>query len=321
MRETSFFNKNKNKWNEIDVILTDKKAVSPDQLSNLFIQLTDDLAYAQSNFPESKTTQYLNQLTANIHQRIYKNKKEKLKRLQTFWVTELPLLFYRQRKNMRISLIIFLVSLLIGIFSTIKDESFVRLILGDEYVNMTIENIAKGNPLGVYSNTDALPMFLHITFNNITVSSNVFIAGVIFSIASAYLIFKNGIMLGCFQYFFYAKHLLSISILTLWVHGVFEITSIVIAGGAGIALGNSIMFPGTYSRFVSFQKTALETVKIIAGLIPFFIIAGFLEAFVTRYSHTTTIPAIIIITLSSVFVLFYFIYYPYLLNKKQQYGK
>ena len=122
-------------------------------------------------------------------------------------------------------------------------------------------------------------------------------------------------MLGTFQYFFYTKKLLYISALTIWVHGTIEIASIVIAGGAGIALGNSIMFPGTYSRLHSFQTTAKESVKIIAGLIPLFIVAGFLESFVTRYSHISVIPAIIIITISVVFLFLYFIYYPYKLHK------
>lgn len=321
MREISFFNNNKNKWEEINVILNGKKSVSPDVLSDLFIQLTDDLAYAQSNFPDSKTTLYLNQLTGKVHTRIFKNKKERLQRIKHFWIEELPVILHKHRKPLRTSFIIFIISCIIGAFSSYKDENFVRLILGDQYVNKTIENIEQGNPLGIYESMEPFEMFLFITFNNIKVSFLVFAAGVIFSIGSAMLLFFNGVMLGSFQYFFYAKKLLFISFATIWVHGTLEITSIVVAGGAGIALGNSIVFPGTYSRKDSFQRTAKESVKIIIGLIPVFIVAGFLEGFVTRYSSVSTIPALIIIALSTLFVLFYFIYYPNKLFNKLKNGK
>lgn len=315
MREIAFFKANIGKWEEMDRLLLAKNQAKPDHLYNLYIQLNDDLSYAETNFPDSQTLAYLNQLTSRVHQRIYRNKKEKSGRIKHFWLVEFPALIFKYRKEMLISFIVFTVSCLIGAFSTAKDIDFVRIILGDDYVDKTLDNIEKGTPLGIYDSMEPLTMFLQITFNNVRVSFTVFAAGIVFSLASGFMLFYNGVMLGCFQYFFYAKNLLYISALTIWVHGTLEITSIVIAGGAGIALGNSFMFPGTYSRLASFQKTAKESVKIIVGLIPIFIIAGFLEGFVTRYSQISTFPASVIIALSLAGVLFYFIYYPYSLTK------
>ncbi len=305
----------------MDAILSDKKSVAPDTLSDLFIQLTDDLAYAQSNYPESKTTLYLNQLTRKAHLRIFKTKKERLKRLRYFWVEELPLILYKHRKAMRASFLVFFISCIIGAFSSQKDDTFVRLILGDAYVNTTINNIEEGNPLGIYESMSPTRMFFAITGNNIRVSFLVFGAGIIFSIGAGFLLFYNGVMLGTFQHFFYAKNLFFISFATIWVHGTLEITSIIVAGGAGIALGNSFLFPGTYSRVVSFQNGARESVKIIIGLVPVFIVAGFLESYVTRYSHVSVVPALFIISFSAAFVLFYFVYYPYKLHKNLSNGK
>ncbi|QSE98311.1 stage II sporulation protein M [Fulvivirga lutea] len=315
MREINFFRKNEKKWAEIDDLLSTSGSISADRLSDLYIQLTDDLAYAQTNYPESKTVAYLNLLAGKVHGNIYKNKKKSRSFLINFFGKELPLIIYKHRKALLVSLIVFSLSCLIGAYSTHVDETFPRLIMGDQYVDMTIENIENGNPMGVYESMDPVPMFLFITFNNIRVSFIVFAAGIFFSVFTGFLLFRNGIMLGCFQYFFYTKKLLYISALTIWVHGTLEIASIVIAGGAGLALGNSFMFPGTYSRLHSFQMVAKDSVKIIAGLIPIFIVAGFLESFVTRYSTVSTIPAAVIILLSMLFLLFYFIYYPYKLHQ------
>ena len=311
MREISFYNKNEKNWGEIDDLLSASKSIDADHLSELYIILTDDLAFAQTNYPGSKTESYLNLLAGKVHERIYKNKKNSKSRFIRFYQTELPQIIYKHRKSLMASLIVFTLSAMVGAFSTHIDDSFPRLIMGDHYVDMTIENIEQGKPMGVYESMNPISMFFQITFNNIRVSFLVFAAGIFFSVISGFLLFKNGVMLGCFQYFFYTKNLLYISALTIWVHGTLEIASIVIAGGAGIALGNSFMFPGTYTRLYSFQVAAKESVKIIAGLIPVFIVAGFLESFVTRYSSISTIPAMIIIIISLQFLLYYFIYYPY----------
>src|SRR5690606_15344093 len=97
-----------------------------------------------------------------------------------------------------------------------------------------------------------------------------------------YFLFYNGVMLGSFQYFFHQRGLLMESALTIWIHGTLEITAIVIAGGAGIVMGNSILFPGTYSRTESLMRGARRGVKIVLGMIPIFLVAAFLESFVTR---------------------------------------
>ena len=123
-------------------------------------------------------------------------------------------------------------------------------------------------------------------------------------------------MLGAFQYFFHFHGLLFESILVIWIHGTLEISAIIIAGAAGLTMGNSILFPGTYSRRNSFAIGAKEGMKMIVSLIPIFITAGFLESFVTRYTDMPIVLSLFIILTSSSFVIWYFIIYPRKLIKK-----
>ena len=315
-----FVKKQSNKWKEMEALLKSNTSINPDRLSDLYISLTDDLAYCQTNYPKSETTAYVNQLIADVHVRIYKNKRESLGRIVSFWVTELPLIIYKYRMAMLTAFVIFFVSCAIGAISTAIDEDFAVQILGDWYVEQTLKNIEEGNPMGIYSSDDSTPMFFQITTNNIGVCFKVYIGGIFFSILSAIILISNGVMLGCFQYFFYAKNVLFVSVLSIWVHGTLEISAIVIAGGAGIAFGNGFVFPGTLSRVESFQRSARDSVKIIVGLIPIFIIAGLLEGFVTRHSDVSPIIAGIIILTSMASVAFYFVVYPYLLNRSIENG-
>src|SRR5690606_18454376 len=159
-----------------------------------------------------------------------------------------------------------------------------RLIMGDGYVNMTLENIKNGNPTKVYATSNELMMFFFITWNNIMVSFKVFVAGVFASIGTGVVLVMNGVMVGTFIMFFYQESQLAHAFPVIMLHGTIELTSIVIAASAGFTMGNSLLFPGTYSRLISFKKGAVKGLKIIMGLLPFFIMAGFIESFITRYA-------------------------------------
>jgi len=319
MKEIVFINRNLKKWKKFEQEFS-SGAVNVDELGDSFIRLTDDLSYSRTFYPGSKTTTYLNQLASRVHQIIYRNKKEKRGGIKKFFFHDLPLVNHKNRNKILYSFLIFASAILIGIISSANDDSFVRLIMGDTYVNMTQSNIDKGDPMAVYKQAKKIDMFLGITVNNIKVAFIAYIMGLFLSFGSAYVLFANGIMLGAFQYFFYQKGLLLESVLTIWIHGTLEISAIIIAGGAGMVMGNSILFPGTYSRKVSFIRGAREGIKMVTGLVPVFIIAAFFEGFVTRH---TDLPAFIrasIIIFSLVFIIWYFIIFPIKIFKKESNG-
>jgi uncharacterized membrane protein SpoIIM required for sporulation len=224
-------------------------------------------------------------------------------------------MFSQYHKQLLISFSVFAFFTLVGIFSAANDIDFVRLILGDSYVNMTLENIEKGDPMAVYKKANQLSMSAFITFNNIRVAVIAFLLGMLFSVGTLYIMMQNGIMLGSFIYFFFDKGLLWESSRTIWIHGTIEISVIIIASCAGLVLGNGLMFPRTYSRLASFKISFVNGLKIMLSTVPFFIIAGFIEGFVTRYTQMPDWLAITIIATSLLLILFYYIIYPQKLTK------
>ena len=204
--------------------------------------------------------------------------------------------------------------MLIGVISAANDPNFVRLILGNGYVDMTLDNIANGEPMAVYNVSDEVPMFLGITLNNVMVSFNCFAMGLLTSFGTGYMLLRNGIMIGAFQTFFYQHDLLWESGLAIWLHGTLEIWAIIVAGAAGLALGNGWLFPGTYSRLESFRRGAKKGVKIVIGTVPVFVMAGFIEGFVTRHTELPDLLRLGFILLSLSFIIFYYIYLP---NRKK----
>ncbi|MBX2897318.1 MAG: stage II sporulation protein M [Cyclobacteriaceae bacterium] len=315
MREASFVSRNKARWQEFEKALHNPKQTPPDKLAELFIQITDDLSFSRTQYPQSRTTQYLNSLANKIHGEIYKNKKEEKNRFVLFWKQELPAVMITAHKQLAYAFIIFIVAGILGAVSVAYDDTFVRLVLGDGYVNMTLENIKKGNPTEVYSSSGEMDMFFMITLNNIMVSIRVFVMGVMASLGTGLMLFYNAVMVGTFVMFFYQESQLGQALPVIMLHGTIELTSIVIAAGAGFVMGNSILFPGTYSRLASFKMGAVKGLKIVMGLVPFFILAGFIESFITRYAFMHWSLKTIIIGLSAFLMIYYFIIYPIQLKR------
>jgi len=322
MNEIRFIHLNRKRWEEFENLVKKEANASPDRVSDLYIGLTNDLAYARTYYPGSNITQYLNFLAQKAHQIIYQNKPVKRGMIVNFWRYDFPLTIYSARKEILVSFLVFLIAALIGLLSNKYDPDFVRIILGDQYVDMTLANIEKGDPMAVYKQMNEVDMFLGISLNNIYVSFLAFVFGVFTALGSGFILLKNGIMLGTFQGFLAQHGYLNETLATVWIHGTLEIFAILVAGGAGIVMGNSFVFPGTFSRGKSFQKGARKGVKMIIGLIPVFLIAGFLEGFITRHTDFPYFIRFLIIGFSVLFILIYFVIYPYQLNLKYpDYGK
>ena len=317
MREVAFIKQNKEKWLDFEKAIFGKALKNPDQLASLYVHLVNDLSYAQTYYPKSKTILYLNNLAAKAFQKIYKTKREDTNRFVHFWKIEVPLIVYQYRRYVLYAFLIFGSFIAIGALSAAFDDSFVRLILGDHYVNMTLENIEAGDPVAVYKSGSNWGSFFGITLNNLYVGIKSFIYGVFGGLGTGLVLLYNGIMIGAFQYFFYAEGVFWESVRGIWIHGSMEIFAIVIEGAAGLILGASILFPKTFSRMTSFKMGMKDGVKILISTFPFTFVAGFLEGYVTRYSNTMPnwlSVSIILLTLS--IISFYYLIYPFILNKK-----
>ncbi len=315
MKETRFIEQNKEKWSNFERILQQKQK-DPEALSKLFIELTDDLSYSRTFYPARSVRVYLNQMAQKVYLSLYKTKGNRRQGLIHFWVEEMPRVIYESRKAFYLSLLLFVVSFTIGVVSSIYDPDFAALILGQDYVDMTLENIAKGDPMGVYKNSGEVDMFTYITLNNLKVDFITFISGLFASLGSILVMLHNGIMVGAFQYFFIERGLFWESFLTIWVHGSLEIPTIIISGAAGMVLGSGLIFPGTLSRFQSFLISARRGLKILMGVLPITVVAGFIEAFLTRYTDAPPVLRGLFILVCFIAILIYYVYYPYMKHKQ-----
>lgn len=317
MREVAFIKQNKEKWLEFEQAIFGKAKKNPDELASLYIHLVNDLSFAQTYYPKSKTVVYLNHLASLTYQKIYKTKREETNRIVHFFKTEVPLIVYQNRRYVLYAFVLFFVFIGIGVLSASQDDTFVRLIMGDQYVNMTLENIEKGNPVAVYKSGSNWGSAIGITLNNLRVGAVSFVLGVFGGLGTVYILFKNSVMLGSFQYFFYERGVFWESVRGIWIHGCMEIFAIVIEAAAGLMFGAALLFPKTFSRAASLKNGFKNGMKVWFSTIPFTIAAGLLEGFVTRYSPVMPrLLNVFIILFTLALISFYYLVYPFIVNKK-----
>jgi len=315
MKEVSFIRQNIEKWKALESIVDDAQMRNPGELADAYTRITTDLSFSRAHYPNSRITIYLNNLASALHNILYKMRKDKYSRIITFWTQEIPDVMYASRREMIYSFAVFAVSVLIGVLSAANDDSFVRLILGNSYVDMTLDNIKNGESMAVYGSSNELTMFVMITTNNIYVAFRTFVMGLFTGFGTGIILLYNGIMVGAFQTFFFQHNVGVESMLAIWLHGTFEISAIIIAGAAGFALGNGVLFPGTYSRKYAFRQGAMRGLKIITGLVPVFILAGFIESYLTRHTEYPDSVRLFIILLSLACVIGYYIVLPQIRHK------
>lgn len=310
MKESAFIKQNKENWKHYEEVLQGKSD-EPDELNDLFIQVTDDLSYARSFYPNRSVRVYLNEMAQKVFFKLYTNRKRKQSFLVKFFKDDLPKIMFSAQKELLVCFLVFLLTFAIGVFSGKKDPTFSKQILSEQYVEMTNKNIKEGKPMNVYSQGNRLESFFAIAKNNLKVDMLTFVTGLIFSIGTLFVLAYNGVMVGVFQYFFYGTGYFTVSILTIWLHGTLEIFTMILSATAGLVFGKGLIFPGTYSRTQAFRISAIKGVKIILVVFLMTLVAAFIEAFITGQSQAPNIIRIALIFLSLIFILFYFVWLPH----------
>ena len=322
MNEVNFIRASKERWRALEGYLKSTTNLMPERTVELYQSCADDLSFMKTHFPDSTSIAYLESLVVRTHRMIYSGSIIDRKRIWTYWTYDIPEAIWQSRRDIFISFIIFIIAILIGWFSSIVDPAFARLVLGDLYVNITLENIDKGDPMAIYSSMEESQMFLGIGANNVRVAFLAFALGMLTSVGPALILLTNGVMVGTFFYFFYERGLTFLAFSTIMIHGTLELSAIGIAGGAGMVLGQALLYPGTYTRIRSLQKAGGRSVKVMISLIPVFIIAAFLESYLTRQYMTLGGGGRMLIIILSLIALGYcYYYYPSRLHLKKAFSK
>ena len=290
MTITEFIAKKQQNWNELEALLNRPRGASSVQLNRLgylYRRVTSDLAVARRDFPRDQCVPYLNALASRAHSAVYQTSPFKRGTLRQFLHFGFPSVFRENLNFIVAAFLMFSISFGAAYWLALSSPELVEQILPEHYVSHIKE--LKDDP---WNDTSATQRNLFASFvmtHNIRVAFFAFAGGIIFMVGTAYILIYNGIMIGGVAGLCHANGVA----LALWSfvspHGYIELTTIFIAGGAGLKLGYALIAPSLFTRKRALTDAARTAIKLLGGCVALLVIAGTIEGFV---SPSGLVPAV-----------------------------
>ena len=253
------------------------------ELAYLYRRAAADLAIARRDFPGDRLALYLNQLVARAHAVVYRSEAGEWRGIITFFRQGFPALFRETLPFTAAAFFVFILAGAAGFFAVLLAPDSATYLVPSQVVASVREQ-------RMWTEEVPLPPQLLaslIMTNNIRVVLFAFAGGVLFGVATFFVLASNGLVFGAIAGLCQAYGLS----LRLWSfvvpHGFIELTVIFIAGGAGLRLGYALLHPGLYPRRESLILASRQVVKLLFGCVPLLVVAGAIEGFI---SSSTLLP-------------------------------
>ncbi len=251
-------------------------------------RLCQHLALARRRGYSPQLVERLQQLMQRGHNLLYRTPPPRWQRAVEFLIADFPQLVRNQAAAMWVACALFVLPL-VGIFVLLQYQPELIHLLLDPRQIAQMEKMydPAADRLGRDSGTD-WAMFGHYIMNNISIGLRTFASGLLAGIGTVLVLLFNGITIGAV-----AGHLQQVGFGDpFWRfvvgHAPFELTAIVIAGGAGLQLGLKLLAPGRKRRIDALVDGGIIGARLCLGVAFMLLVAAFIEAF---WSSTAAVPA------------------------------
>jgi uncharacterized membrane protein SpoIIM required for sporulation len=294
-----FIARNKPDWDELEALVRrgrkSLRGMSPEELSRLDVlyrRTTVHLAQVATRTTDTRLIAYLNDLAAAAHSLIYlPPRKSAWQGAGRFAIEGFARLIARRWPYHATSAVLLIAGALLGYFASMHDPlaAYALMMPGDDRSpgstpEQLLEVLRSGRDKG---GGDKFQFASFLFNNNLRVGIMAMALGVLGGVFTAMLILYNGMILGAFVA---THHRAGIhGELWAWIlpHGITEIGAIILFGGIGLMLGQSVISPGLLSRAESLKRAGIEAGRTCLGAGAMLVLAAILESYL-RQSHLST---------------------------------
>jgi uncharacterized membrane protein SpoIIM required for sporulation len=288
MREQTFVTRRQGGWERLEALLDaadrgglrklDSGAVQ--ELAFLYRSATSDLAAVQSRAYSDALRGYLNRLVARAHAYVYvESAGGGWSRVAQFFSQTFPREVQRSSPQILGCTALFVAAWIVAYWLVSQHTlNAYALLPGDEipYIQKSLHDSNFG-----FDRAFAPAISAAIITNNIKVAMLAFAGGMSVGVITLWEILNNGLMVGAFGALFAARGFGTDFWATIAPHGVIELTSIQIAGGAGLLLAQAIVAPGRLRRIDALKANARRAGVLMIGVAGLLVVAGTIEGFIT----------------------------------------
>ena len=138
-----------------------------------------------------------------------------------------------------------------------------------------------------YKSESATPWAFELWTHNIEVAVLAFAGGALLGAGTVYMLLLTGANTGMMAAVMYSHGKGAVFWGLIAPHGLLELSAVTMAAGAGLRLAWTMIAPGDRTRAEALAEEGLRAVAIVLGTMLCFVVAGFIEAFVTPSSLPT----------------------------------
>jgi uncharacterized membrane protein SpoIIM required for sporulation len=293
MNPDEFYQSRRQEWELLSTLVEsgqkDVRRLSPEnieKLASLYRAASSDLALAKRDFPRHQITQYLNHLVGRAHSILYQGEPLAWNRIRDFALFGFPRLFRETLVFTAAAFLMFTVPALLAGVNVVASPATAQWYLPAEVQELI--PIVENKELWIDMPVAERPFIsAFIMQNNIRVSILAFGSGLTGGLLTLWILIQNGLIIGGLLGLT-AYHGIGFDLATFVIgHGVIELSVIFMAGGSGLMLGWAILHPGLMRRRDALALAAQNSVKLLGGAVPWLIVAGTIEGFI---SPSETIP-------------------------------
>lgn len=271
-------------WNELDALigvgdaLHKKDGPTISRAAALYRSLCNDLTRAESARYTQDLLGYLHGLAGRTHNVLYGAKPLRAWAFFQLILVEFPVYLRRNWRLFFLSCALFLIPWAIGLVGAMSSRAFAEEVLPAQMLDQMAENYSKGFDAGRGGGMDAQMAGFYV-YNNVGIAFRCFATGALFGLGSLFFLVYNGLIIGAVTGFVMSVGYGG----NIWTfmcgHGPYEITAILISGGAGLQMGYSLVATRGLTRFGSLRRTSRAIIAQISGAAVMLVIAAMIEGF------------------------------------------
>ncbi len=255
------------------------------ELVSLYQRVSADLSHARGQYRDPDLNARLSRILGEARVVIYRRRGSAARTVRNFFLETFPVAVWSSRRYVLASFLAFMVpAVAMGVWLTNSPAVL------DAAVPPDLQQVIAQDEFASYYSSDAAQNFAsQVTFNNIRVAFLAFALGVIPLLGPAGVLAYNGLHVGTMAAVMHHHGEAAQFWGLILPHGLLEISSIVVAGAAGLRLSWALVAPGDRTRSRAFREEGMRAVVIVMGLALCFVVAGFIEGFVTPSAMPTAL--------------------------------
>jgi uncharacterized membrane protein SpoIIM required for sporulation/uncharacterized RDD family membrane protein YckC len=249
-------------------------------------ELTTDLARltTASRGRENQSLWYVNRLVASGHALLYRGRPLAPRSIWRFLTRSIPREIRRSAGPILLAALLMFGSGAIAFVAVVRRPSVAASFIPPGMLDRAEQGVLRAREGTGYIQDDPFnrPLISGMVIsNNVSVAFQAFVGGITAGIFTAIALVTNGIQLGGVLGLYESKGILPLIVAFVAPHGVFELTAICIAGGAGFLIAAALLLPGPFTRREALVTNGQRAIRLVAGATLLLLCAGTLEGLIS----------------------------------------